>query len=360
MTTAEAISDRAAELLERFLDTGAVRFETDTLMDAGTLLDLYGEDIRARAYLTGDAVRGELALRPDFTVPLVQAHLADPTPARYAYAGRVYRKQDSDPQRAFEFIQVGYEVLGADSAAEAEADVFATIRDALDTPQLAAVTGDIGVLRAAVGGLRTSAARKAALLRHLWRPERFRALLDRFGGRTPVPATRTTLLAQDDPWAKAPPLAGERTRAEIEARIAALREDAATPPISSEEIGLLTTILSLDAPAPQALGRLRDICVDMPALEPVLSRMTARLDALVARDVAVEAVAFKGRYGRTSLEYYDGFVFGFGKDDQDLTTIATGGRYDALTARLGGRAIPAVGGVIRPDLLLAATEDAEC
>ena len=352
------VSAVAADLLQRFLDAGAQRFETDTLLDADLLLDLYGEDIRARAYLTGDAVRGELALRPDFTVPLVQAHLADPTPARYAYAGRVYRKQDSDPDRAFEFIQVGYEVLGADSPVEAEADVFATIRDALAAPALKAVTGDIGVLRAGVDGLRTSEARKAALLRHLWRPRRFRALLDRFGGRTPVPASRSALLAQADPWAGAPALAGLRTRDEIEARIATLREDAATPPVSSEEIALLNTILTLRAPAPEALGRLRDIAVDLPALEPVLARMTARLDALAARDVAVEAVEFEGSYGRTALEYYDGFVFGFTTGQGDAHPVATGGRYDALTARLGGRAIPAVGGVIRPDLLIAATEGA--
>jgi ATP phosphoribosyltransferase regulatory subunit len=34
--------------------------------------------------------------------------------------------------------------------------------------------------------------------------------------------------------------------------------------------------------------------------------------------------------------------------------VATGGRYDALTARLGrGRGMRAVGGVVRPGLLLA-------
>lgn len=50
------------------------------------------------------------------------------------------------------------------------------------------------------------------------------------------------------------------------------------------------------------------------------------------------------------MEYYDGFVFSF--SDRD-TIIASGGRYDALTAVLGsGKEIPAVGGVIRPDALI--------
>ncbi len=38
----------------------------------------------------------------------------------------------------------------------------------------------------------------------------------------------------------------------------------------------------------------------------------------------------------------------------DLPPVATGGRYDALTAVLGqGAGVPAVGGVMRPDLMLA-------
>jgi ATP phosphoribosyltransferase regulatory subunit len=55
------------------------------------------------------------------------------------------------------------------------------------------------------------------------------------------------------------------------------------------------------------------------------------------------------------MEYYDGFVFGlFDPKRPDLPSIATGGRYDALTRALaGGDGIPAVGGIIRPEALLA-------
>ena len=88
-----------------------------------------------------------------------------------------------------------------------------------------AVTGDIGVLMAAVQGLHTTEARKQALMRHIWRPRRFRALLDRFAGRAPVPASRKALLAASRNRMR--PLIGLRTDAEIETRIAALR---AMPP----------------------------------------------------------------------------------------------------------------------------------
>jgi ATP phosphoribosyltransferase regulatory subunit len=53
------------------------------------------------------------------------------------------------------------------------------------------------------------------------------------------------------------------------------------------------------------------------------------------------------------MEYYDGFTFAF-VGPADLPPVASGGRYDALTAVLGqGKSIPAVGGIIRPNLVAA-------
>jgi ATP phosphoribosyltransferase regulatory subunit len=63
------------------------------------------------------------------------------------------------------------------------------------------------------------------------------------------------------------------------------------------------------------------------------------------------------------MEYYDGFVFGFYAENRpDLPPVATGGRYDALTRVLGSqngdnRDIPAVGGVIRPELTLELSKE---
>ena len=83
----------------------------------------------------------------------------------------------------------------------------------------------------------------------------------------------------------------------------------------------------------------------------------ARLDALAARGIAPEALRFEASFGRTTLEYYDGFVFGaLPRGRPDLPPIASGGRYDALTRVLGrGRGIPAVGGIVRPEALVALT-----
>ena len=76
MSEKAKIRARAAALASGFESAGAVAVETPVLLPAEALLDLYGEDIRGRAYVTTDALRGEQMLRPDFTVPVVPMHRA--------------------------------------------------------------------------------------------------------------------------------------------------------------------------------------------------------------------------------------------------------------------------------------------
>ena len=360
MPDAATIRAEAARLLADFEGRGAVRVETPVLQPAETLLDLYGEDIRARAYVTADPVVGEAMLRPDFTVPVVQMHMAHGAePARYTYAGKVFRKQEEATHRAPEYMQVGYEVFDRADPAAADAEVFALIAEALAPLGLRAATGDIGLLIAAVSGLTTTERRKAALLRHLWRPRRFRTLLDRFAGRAPAPVGRADLLARPDPMACDAPLIGLRSAAEIAERIEALREDAAAPPIPEHEVRLLADLIGLRETVDNIAEHLQDLAVDMPAIAPAVARFGARAEALAAHGVDITRLDFEGSYGRTSMEYYDGFVFGFYAEARpDLPPVATGGRYDALTRVLGqGSEIPAVGAVIRPELALQVAEE---
>lgn len=355
MADKSLIRAEAARLLDRFEQAGAQVVEADILQPAGTLLDLYGEDIRARAYVTHDPIMGEAMLRPDFTVPVVQMHMTNGAePARYAYMGEVFRAQEEATRRAPEHFQVGYELFERDNPPAADAEVFSVISQSLEGLGLRAATGDLGLLLAAVNGLKTTDRRKAALLRHIWRPRRFRALLDRFSGRAPQPAGRAELLAQGDPMACDAPLIGLRSQAEIAARVETLRADAEAAPISGLEVDLLDDLLALRETSPNVLDHLRDLVVDMPSIGLAVDMMEARLEALSARGVDVDALDFEGSYGRTSMEYYDGFVFGFYAESRpDLPPVATGGRYDALTRVLGkGREIPAVGAVIRPEMTL--------
>jgi ATP phosphoribosyltransferase regulatory subunit len=358
---------QAARLFAAFRAAGAVPVEADILQPAGMLLDLYGEDIRARAYVTADPVAGEMMLRPDFTVPVVLAHMqGGAEPARYCYQGPVFRRQDQPEARAREYLQVGFELFARNDPEQADAEVFALFAGLLAGLPVRPVTGDIGILMAAVRGLDTTERRRAALLRHIWRPQRFRRLLDRFAGRAALPTSRVALLERLQSgdtaalMAGAGPLVGLRSEAEIAARAQALVEDARTPPLAAPEAALLYDLLGLEAPAGAALAHLQGITPLLPAIGPAVDRFARRLDALSARGVAVDALPFEASHGRSALEYYDGFVFSFLSEDAALPLVASGGRYDALTAVLGqGRSIPAVGGVIRP-AVVAALERRPC
>ncbi|PYG28510.1 ATP phosphoribosyltransferase regulatory subunit [Pelagimonas varians] len=347
------IKAKATALQAEFVAAGAQVVECHILQPAGTFLDLYGEDIRTRAYVSSDPERGEVMMRPDFTVPVVQMHMdGGADPARYTYCGPVFRRQEDHPDRASEYYQVGYEVFDRTDPEAADAEVFSLFSKVLAPYALRAVTGDIGILTAAVAGLATSDRRKTALMRHIWRPRRFRSLLDRFSGRTPVPPSRAALLAAANPMATAGPMMGLRSEAEIEARVQALRADAAEPRLSKAQVELLESILKVSETCVFAVEQLRDIAVDLPAISGAVERFARRCEALDARGVDVEALEFEASFGRTSMEYYDGFVFGFLTPDPNVPAIASGGRYDALTQRLGnGSEIPAVGGVVRPGLL---------
>lgn len=359
----QAVAAEAARLSAHFAAAGAVPVEADILQPADLLLDLYGEDIRARAYVTRDPVQGEMMLRPDFTVPVVRMHMADGAePARYSYAGPVFRKQEAGAGRASEYLQVGYEIFDRADPAAADAEVFAQVAAALAGLPVRPATGDIGLLRAAVAGLSTTERRRKALMRHLWRPARFRALLERFAGRTPPAPERLALIAAARAqgaaalMADAGPEIGLRGADEVVARIEALVEDAEAPPIPAAECDAIEALLALTDTAPRALARLEGLAAALPALAPAVARMAARLAALAARGVDVAALPFEGSFGRTTLEYYDGFVFGFSGPGGG-PALASGGRYDALTRHLGGgREIPAVGAVIRPALVVALGE----
>ncbi|MCC6007118.1 MAG: ATP phosphoribosyltransferase regulatory subunit [Rhodobacteraceae bacterium] len=349
-------------LLARFAALGAVPVEAPILLPAATLLDLYGEDIRARAYVTSDPGLGEMMLRPDFTVPVVEAHMREGAePARYTYLGPVFRRQEPGSTRPREYLQVGYELFERDDPAAADAEVFALFSELLAPRGLRAATGDAGLLAAAVAGLETSPARKAALARHIWRPARFRRLLDRFGGRTPLPEVRASLLArleQAGPEALitgAGPEIGLRAAQEVAARLQALAEDAAQPPIPAAQVAALEALMEVRGPAPEALSAIRRLEGALPPLSAAAGRIEARLDALARCGIAPEALPFEATHGRTTQEYFDGFVFGFtAPGHPDWPPVATGGRYDALTRALGaGGGIPAIGGVIRPGLLAA-------
>ncbi len=95
-----ALDAREAELVEIPL-----------IQPADPFLDMAGEDLRRRIFLTENENGDSLCLRPEFTIPVCRNHieLNAATPKRYAYLGEVFRQRRDG---AAEFLQAGIEDLG--------------------------------------------------------------------------------------------------------------------------------------------------------------------------------------------------------------------------------------------------------
>ena len=354
MTDLKDLSREAKRLAVVFEATGAEVVELDFLQISNVLLDLYGEDLRGRAFITNDPVYGEMMLRPDFTIPIVEQHMANSvSTARYTYCGKVFRRQEEFPDRPREFLQVGYEIFDGANTEKADAEVFLLVNEALNGIPIRIATGDIGILMAAVRSLSTTETRKKALLRHIWRPQRFKTLLNQFSGLSSKPHPVQDAKDYNKIIDKFE-IIGSRNVQEIKERLLKLKLESEIDPIDPEEVKILDDILSLKDTCTVALGYLEKVSKKMRGIEKTVDSFAKRLDFLEHNGINVDLLDFEGSYGRTSMEYYDGFVFGFYSETyKDLAPVATGGRYDALTERMGqGKKIPAVGAVLRPDLTL--------
>ena len=121
--------DPRAEALVASYTRGAgnpyARIAPPVLQPAEPFLDLGGEDIRRRMFLTTDPDGRELCLRPDLTIPVSCDYLASPgagKPAGFCYLGPVFRHREG---AAAEFLQVGIESFGRQDKAAADAEMLA-------------------------------------------------------------------------------------------------------------------------------------------------------------------------------------------------------------------------------------------
>ncbi|MEM8790359.1 MAG: ATP phosphoribosyltransferase regulatory subunit [Pseudomonadota bacterium] len=358
------IEGMLSTLSRQFTEAGFEPVQPAHLFPAETLLDLYGEDIRGRAFLFPDPAHGdEMCLRPDFTVPVAMAHGTRgwERAGRYSYQGPVFRQQEAGITRPIEYLQAGIEDFGDRDEADADCRIFRIIHhglDALSAPPHSTTIGDLGIVFALLDALEMPEGRRHQLRRHIWRPARFHDLLARFGRPPPDPSPRRSELlaavAEDrfeEILADAGEVMGLRSPLSIRDRARTLLARSADPVMPEECVRLIEAVLDLECPADHAPQRLADLSVSGGAdIAAALDTLSRRLDALAGAGFDLSAIAYDAAFGR-KLEYYDGFVFEVvAKDWPSGIPLAGGGRYNTITARLGAETPrPAVGGIIRPE-----------
>jgi ATP phosphoribosyltransferase regulatory subunit len=336
------------------------------LHPADPFLETAGEDIRRRMFVTEGPQGERLALRPDFTIPVCLAHLkSGDGPARYAYRGLVFRRHDQgSPQR----LEAGYEDIGgADRLiADAEALALAIACAAEAAPgKIEVRLGDITLFDSLLRALGLPGRWRRKLRRSFGLPKVMRANLDRMVAprdaedRRLDPKLRAVAESHDGLVA----LLAERHAAhghqegagrspeEVAERFLSQRAipDAA---VAARAAGIVGAYLELTAELSQAADMLgafaKKHALDLSGALDFFARRAAAISARAPKT----AIRFEAGFGR-SLDYYTGLVFELRVEGLDEPLIG-GGRYDRMMEMLGApAAVPAIGFMLRLDLVEA-------
>jgi ATP phosphoribosyltransferase regulatory subunit len=333
-------------LLARFEAAGFGRAEPGVLQPAEPFLDVMGEELRQRMFLTSDAAGRELCLRPDFTIPVARLHIAGGDPARaagYCYAGPVFRQGANGGEAS----QAGVESFGRVDSFAAEAELLALALEAcalLGVAEPAIRLGDRALIDAAVDAISAPAAFRRRLKREIASGGALEALAPAQPRRDGEHAGLIAALSAAGPEAARGAIedllslagiaaVGGRTAGEIAERFLE-RTAAHAAALTNPEKRALDAFLAVDDPAPAALARLQALADrDGLAMGRAVEVFAARLEAFRAAGLPVERMRFSSRFGRR-LDYYTGLVFELAPPAGG-EPLAGGGRYDGLIASLG-------------------------
>src|SRR6516162_2692543 len=307
---------RAQALVGSYTRAGYVRIDPPVLQPAAPFLDLSGEDIRRRMFLTTDPKGREMCLRPDLTIPVSRAYLqsnAAGKPAGFCYIGPVFRHRQS---ASAESLQVGIESFGRQDKAAADAEMLALGLEATAQFGVSAAeirTGDVGLFSAFVAALDLAPAWKRRLVKDFNRKSTLAHDLDRLAlaaaSRPPEYQGVLAALAGSDPNAAHHLVAdllsiagmeavGGRSVDEIAERFLEQSALGAGTRLPREMRALIERFLSVRADLDEAAGELRALAADAGiALDAALDLFETRTGFLAARDVDVRALEFATAFG---------------------------------------------------------------
>jgi ATP phosphoribosyltransferase regulatory subunit len=363
--TAPAATDTRAEaLVASYERAGYARVQPAILQPAEPFLDLSGEDIRKRMFLTASPSGEELCLRPDLTIPVSRDYLTSAAagrPGSFCYLGPVFRHRADRPA---EFLQGGIESFGRPDKAAADAEMLAfgleaTAHYGLSQPDIQ--IGDVALFAALISALDLPAAWKRRLVKDFNRKSNLAQDLDRLtlGGANGRPEYQGVLaaLAGADPKGAHALVTdllsiaginavGGRSVGEIADRFLEQSALGASTKLPREVRSVVERFLTIAGEPDQAASELRALANEAQmknALDPALDAFESRAGFLAAQRIDMKRLRFSTAFSR-GFDYYTGFVFEVTDPQRSGEPLVAGGRYDGLLTRLGAaEPIPAVG-----------------
>lgn len=349
-------TDAIIALIALFEREGYARVEPPVLQPADVFIDLSGEDIRRRMFVTQDAAGTELCLRPEYTIPVCLQHLSThgAQPCGYSYGGPVFRMR---PGETGEFFQAGLESIGRADTTAADAEIMGLALEGLTKLGLGSYRvrlGDMGLLSALIDALGVSPAAKRRVIRAIVSGQGLASLAEPESQGQPEHAGLLAAIEGQAPQAAKAFVedilsiagiarVGGRTAGEIAERFLARAANRTGLPETARDV--LERYLSIAGDPDQAAQAVRVLARDAGlSIGSALDAFEERTGFMAARGLDVSAFSFAATFAR-NLDYYTGFIFEVQDPRRsDGKPIVGGGRYDRLLEHLGAEApIPAVG-----------------
>jgi ATP phosphoribosyltransferase regulatory subunit len=341
-----------APLRTLFTDAGYTFVEPPIVHPASVFVELAGEDLRRRLYLTTGAEGEELALRPDYTIPVCVHHMATGAAKRradYAYLGPVFRMR---AEGKGEFLQAGVESLGRGDRTAADADILKLAFSAAGLLAVKRATvriGDSALFAAVLDALDLSAPWRRRLERVFGDTKRLKTLIARAnGGKEAAPAPSKASLRREVEKQFAATGLGTtgRTAEEIADRF--IEKQVIAQGIGARAAQALTKFVSISGAPGDAVAEMKAVArAEKLDIDAAVSRFEKRVEAFEGHGIDVSRLKFSADFGRR-LDYYTGFIFEFRTANAPGPVIG-GGRYDRMMALISkanggpGDSVPAVG-----------------
>ena len=353
------------QALRYFENAGFARIEPAVLQPTAPFLDMSGEDIRGRLFLTSGPDGEELCLRPDYTIPVCLMHLANGAGAgRASYLGPVFRAR---AHADGELLQTGLESFGRRDIEAADAEILAlalAAAEAAGSGKLKVRIGDARVFDGVIGALGLPEYWRRRVRRGVARGLPLEKLIDR-GGLTPFSkaGVLAALERADHDGAKALvqdllaiagiATVGGRSPGEIADRFLEQAASRADTGPGEEQTKALARFLAISGHPDAASQQLRALAKESGLdIDKALASFDERVGFLAASGLGIDDFTYSAGFVR-DLDYYTGFVFeAFDPARPQAAPVLGGGRYDGLARKLGGdEETPAVGAAIWLDRL---------
>lgn len=349
----------AGDILAVFAERAADLTDIDILQPADPFLDMAGEDLRRRIYLTESETGKSLCLRPEFTIPVCLDHIARraSTPRRYAYLGEVFRQRR---EGGSEFFQAGIEDLGTTDQPQADArslaDATALLARILPGESLTTTVGDQAIFEAVLSALGLPRGWQKRLLRAFGSTALLTATLEEFispKAKRTLPPEVASLVAAGDETALVTHIEGAmeamgyspsagRYPQEIAHRLLE-KVQLDSLQLSEKTLDALKSFLAIHVPLEQAVETLEAFAEQSGILiDHALADFDRRAKAAAELGLTTTHIHYDAGFGRP-LDYYTGFVFEIRSQRLEQPLVG-GGRYDRMLTLLGAKApIPGVG-----------------